>query len=86
MNILVSNLSTNVISDDLQQLFSLYGIVSFVAIVRDKRTGRSKGTAFVEMPQEAQAEQAIVALHLKELDGRIINVQEIKYKAGEFNN
>ena len=86
MNILVTNLSANIISDDLSQLFSVYGEVSFVAVVRDKKSGRSKGSAFVEMPLEAQAEQAILALHYKELDGQKITVQEIKYKAGEFNN
>jgi len=52
--------------------------------VRDRKSGRSKGSAFVEM--EAQAEQAILALNYIELDGQKITVQEIKYKAGEFNN
>jgi RNA recognition motif-containing protein len=86
MNILVSNLSVNVINDDLNKLFSLYGEVSFVVVVRDRKSGRSKGNAFVEMPQEAQGVQAILGLHQKEVDGTIISVQEIIYRAGEFNN
>jgi len=86
MNILVCNLSLNIISNDLRQLFAEYGEVSFVVVVRDKKNGRSTGTAFVEMPQEANAEQAIVALHQRELDGKQISVQQIGYKAGEFNN
>lgn len=86
MNILVSNLSANIINDDLNKLFSVYGEVSFVVVVRDRKSGRSKGNAFVEMPQENQGEQAILALHHKEFDGTIISVQEIEYKAGEFNN
>ena len=70
MNILVSNLSIDVISNDLHDLFSVYGEVSYIAIVRNKKSGRSMGTAFIEMPQEAQAVQAIMALNQKKLDGK----------------
>jgi len=86
MNILVSNLSSNVIDEDLKKLFSVYGEVSFIVVVRDRKTGRSKGNAFVEMPQGVQGEQAILGLHKMEMDGTIISVEEILYKAGEFNN
>ncbi len=86
MHILVSNLSKNVINDDLVQLFSAYGEVSFSAVVRDSKTGRSKGRAFIEMPYEAQAEQAISALNGTALDGKEMTVQKIEDKAGEFRN
>ena len=86
MHILVSNLSIDVINDDLIQLFSTYGEVSFSAVVRDKKNGRSKGRAFIEMPFEAQGEQAISALNGALLDGHEISVQKIEAKAGEFNN
>ncbi len=86
MHILVSNLSKNVINDDLVQLFSAYGEVSFSAVVRDSKTGRSKGRAFIEMPYEAQAEQAISALNGTALDGKEMTVQKIEDKAGEFKN
>ena len=76
----------NIISDDLEKLFSLYGEVSFSAVVRDRKTGRSKGRAFVEMPYEAQGYQAISALNGTEWDGSEITVQKIESKAGEFNN
>jgi RNA recognition motif-containing protein len=86
MNLRVTNLSLNVNEDDLEKLFSVYGEVGFLIIARDKTNGRSKGHAFVEMPVQAQAEQAILALHHKEVDGQMISVREIEYKAGEFNN
>jgi RNA recognition motif-containing protein len=86
MNILVSNLSANINSNDLVQLFATYGQVSFAVIVRDAKSGRSKGDAFLEMPNEAEAEQAISALNHQLLDGREMVVQEIAYKPGEFNN
>ncbi len=86
MHILVSNLSIDVISDDLTQLFSAYGEVSFSAVVRDKKNGRSKGRAFIEMPFEAQGEQAISALNGMVFNGKVLDVQKIEAKAGEFLN
>ena len=86
MNIHIYNLSLNIIEGDLSKLFSAYGDVSFVVIIRDQKNGRSKGNAFVEMPVQAQGEQAILALDHMEIDGQAITVREIEYKPGEFNN
>ena len=86
MNLRVTNLSLHVVENDLQKLFSKYGEVEFVMIERDKKTGRSQGNAYVEMPVQAQAVQAIRALDRSEIDGQTIAVYEIEYKAGEFNN
>jgi RNA recognition motif-containing protein len=86
MNIHIANLSVNVIDSDLVRLFSVYGVVDFVVIVRDKKSGRSKGNAFLEMPFNAQGEQAIRALHESDVDGLKISVHEIEYKAGDCKN
>ena len=86
MNIQITNLSTNIIEVDLSKLFSAYGKVSYVAIERDRISGRSKGMAYLEMPVQAQGEQAILALNNMEIDGLGISVREVEYKAGEFNN
>jgi RNA recognition motif-containing protein len=86
MNIHVSNLTTNIIETDLKKLFSAYGQVGFVVIVRDRAHDRSTGSAFVEMPVQRQGGQAIMALNKMEVDGQLINVREIEYKADEFNN
>lgn len=67
-------------------MFAVYGQVSYVAIVRDPENGRSKGTAYLHMPYEAQGEQAVLALHLSLFNGRTLTVQPIAYKAGEFSN
>jgi RNA recognition motif-containing protein len=86
MNIHVVNLSVNIIEKDLTDLFSVYGSVGFIVIVRDKKNGRSKGNAFVEMPNQPEGEQAILALQHTELDGQRISLREMEYRAGEFNN
>jgi RNA recognition motif-containing protein len=86
MNIHITNLSFNIIEGDLLKLFSVYGLVGHVVILRDRINGRSKGNAFVEMPIQAQGEQAILGLDRTELDGKKIGVREMEYRAGEFNN
>lgn len=74
----VGNLSYNVSSADLQELFAPYGNVQSAQVISDRDTGRSKGFGFVEMGTEAEANAAVNALHEHELDGRRLNVSEAK--------
>jgi len=46
----------------------------------DRETGRSRGFAFVEMENEAEADRAIQALNGYSLDGRALNVNEARPK------
>jgi RNA recognition motif-containing protein len=55
----VRNLSFLATEDDLRMLFSEAGTVAWIAFVRDRETGRSKGFAFVEMSSPAEAQKAI---------------------------
>jgi len=86
MDIHVTNLSKSIIAEDLKKLFSAYGLVGFVVIARDSKKGQSLGIAFIEMPHIFQAQQAVLALNNMKLDGMCICVNEIEYRAGEFNN
>jgi RNA recognition motif-containing protein len=78
MNIYVSNLGFSTQSEDLKKLFSTYGIVASVAIIMDKITNRSRGFAFVDMPENREAEKAILELNGVAVDGRVIKVNEAK--------
>lgn len=80
MNIYVSNLGFAVQVEDLKKLFAPYGIVASVAIIMDKFTNRSRGFAFVDMPESREAEKAILALNGVAVDGRVIKVNESKKK------
>ena len=80
VNIYVGNLSYEATQDDLRQAFEAHGQVSSVSIIMDKMTGRSRGFAFVEMPDKNQAEAAIRALNLQEVRGRAMTVNEAKPK------
>lgn len=78
MNIYVSNLGFSVQVEDLKKLFSNYGIVASVAIIMDKITNRSRGFAFIDMPENKEAELAILGLNGVAVDGRVIKVNEAK--------
>ncbi len=86
MNIYVGNLSFTASEDELRNLFEAYGTVESVTILKDKFTNRSRGFAFVEMPDVAQANAAIANLNGKDLDGRAINVSEARPKKENFSH
>ena len=74
----VGNLSYNVDSSELEQLFSQHGQVVSAQIINDRDTGRSKGFGFVEMANDAEADAAIAALNGQEHGGRALTVNEAK--------
>ena len=78
MNIYVGNLAYSVTEEDLQKLFGEFGEVGSVNIIIDKFTGRSKGFAFVEMPNNSQADEAIKALNGKLVQGRDMKVNQAR--------
>ena len=72
MNMYVGNLSYNVRESDLKE----YGTVDSVKLIIDRDTRRSKGFAFVEMPDNAEAQKAINELNGAEYAGRAMVVKE----------
>ena len=78
MKIYVGNLSFQTTEDGLREHFAEHGEVEEVAIITDRETGRSRGFAFVTMPDSGQANAAIEAINGTELDGRSLNVNEAR--------
>jgi RNA recognition motif-containing protein len=72
----VGNISFETTGDDLVQAFSQYGTVTSAQVVTDRDTGRSRGFAFVEMSDGAEA--AIQAMNGANLGGRTLTVNEAK--------
>ena len=72
------NLSYNVSSSDLDQMFGEFGTVQSAEVIMDRDTGRSKGFGFVEMQSDQDAQAAIQGLNLKEHDGRALTVNEAR--------
>jgi RNA recognition motif-containing protein len=78
MNIYVGNLSYNVSEENLRQAFGAFGQVSSATIVKDKYSGQPRGFGFVEMPDQAEAQEAIKNLNGKELLGKQMSVNEAR--------
>lgn len=57
--IYVGNLNKSTTEEEINTLFAQAGTVASVDLVKDKGTGKSKGFAFVSMPEQAEAEKAI---------------------------
>ena len=78
MNIYVGNLPYGVTEEELRTAFSEFGEISTVNVITDKFTGQSKGFAFVEMPNNSEADRAIKALNDNMMKGRKIKVNQAK--------
>jgi len=63
MKLLVRNLSRSTTEQEIRNLFSTHGSVTQCDLVLDQETGKSKGFAFVEMPNENEAKTALSTLH-----------------------
>jgi RNA recognition motif-containing protein len=74
MNIYIGNLSQNITEDNIRVLFSEFGNVENVKVIKDRFSGRIKGYGFIEMPNNSEADQAIKALNGSNVGGSIIKV------------
>jgi RNA recognition motif-containing protein len=74
----VGNMSYDMDSSGLQELFSAHGTVQSAEIISDRETGRSKGFGFVQMGSDENAKAAISALNGQEVGGRALTVNEAK--------
>jgi len=79
-NLFVGNMSFQTTEAELRSLFEPLGQIARLRIVTDRDTGRVRGFAFVEMPNDDEANKAIAALNGKELGGRALNVNEARPK------
>jgi RNA recognition motif-containing protein len=79
-NLFVGNMSFQTTEADLRALFEPFGQITRVHLAMDRETGRARGFAFVEMPNDAEATKAIAELDGKEFGGRNLKVNEARPK------
>lgn len=79
-NLFVGNMSFQTTEADLRALFAPFGTITRVHLAMDRETGRARGFAFVEMPNDAEAAKAIAGLDGKEVGGRNLKVNEARPK------
>ena len=81
MKLYVGNMNYRTTEDQLHELFSEHGEVQEVAVIMDRDTGRPRGFAFVTMPNDDEARNAIEAINGQEFDGRTLNVNEARERS-----
>lgn len=74
----VGNLAFSVTDDELMQAFTSFGTIASARVVMDRMTGRSKGFGFVEVEDDAQADEAINKMNGQTIAGRPVRVSEAK--------
>jgi RNA recognition motif-containing protein len=80
MKILVRNLERTVTEAEVLALFKQFGTVGSCTLVLDAETGKSKGFAFVEMPNAREAIKAIKGLNTLRVHGHGIRVKAAEDK------
>lgn len=76
--VFVGGLSWNIDDESLAEEFSRYGSVRHAKVVTDRETGKSRGFGFVTFDDAQAAQDAIVAMDGREIDGRQVRVNEAK--------
>jgi RNA recognition motif-containing protein len=81
-NVYVGNLPYTTNEQELESLFSQYGQIVSLNLIRDKETNRLKGFAFIEFSDKQQAADAVEKLNGHEFGGRTLNVSMARARTG----
>lgn len=81
MKLLIRNLARSTTEAEIQSLFEPFGVVQSCSLVKDKKTGESKGFAFIEMPKQGDAKAAMKSLNEKIIAGSKIRVKKAGNKS-----
>src|SRR5271163_4727626 len=71
-------MSIQTTESELTELFKPFGAITRIRVVMDRETGRARGFAFVEMPNDEEAAKAIAGLEGKDVGGRNLKVNEAR--------
>ncbi|XP_046884431.1 cold-inducible RNA-binding protein B-like isoform X4 [Hypomesus transpacificus] len=78
----VGGLSFDTNEQSLEDVFSKYGQISEVVVIKDRETQRSRGFGFVTFDNPDEAKDAMLAMNGKSLDGRQIRVDQAGKSGG----
>lgn len=78
----VGNLPFSSTEEQIQEWFAQIGVTpSGVNLIRDRFTGQSRGFAFVEVPNDEDADRAVNSLNGQNFGGRNLVVNEARPQA-----
>jgi cold-inducible RNA-binding protein len=76
----VGNLSKSTTQEELNVLFAQAGVVTATELIKDRKSGESKGFAFITMSAQEEAEKAISMFNAYDLSGKELKVSMAKPK------
>lgn len=85
MKLYVGNLAYSVGETELRDMFTTFGEIGSVELIKDRMSGQSKGFGFVEMPNNSEADVAIKALNGTMSGGRPLKVNQSQDKPNARN-
>lgn len=82
----VSNFDYSLTNSDLHTLFSTFGKIARVTVLKDRQTRKSRGVAFVQFISQEDAVKAAKQMHGKILNGRVLkaSIATDNGRAAEF--
>jgi RNA recognition motif-containing protein len=75
MDLYVSNLGDEITDESLRAIFATHGEVNSYQIIKHHLTGQSRGFAFIDMPNESEAQRA-----MEKIDGTVVNGRNVSVK------
>jgi len=76
MKLFVAGLPYDLYDEELEEIFEKFGTIASAKVAMDKETGKSRGFAFVDMPNETEAREAIEHLNDISLGKKPLVVKE----------
>ena len=74
----VGNLSKSTTQEELNGLFAQAGQVTAVEVIKERKSGQSRGFAFVTMSEQTEADQAISMFNAYSLSDHALKVSMAK--------
>jgi RNA recognition motif-containing protein len=82
MKIFIAGLPYDLDDAELEEFFEKFGAVASAKVAMDRDTGKSKGFGFVEMPNDAEAKDAIESLNGISLGKKPLVVKQAEDRPG----
>lgn len=82
MKLFVAGLPYDMDDAELTEFFEKFGNVASAKVTMDKVTGKSRGFAFVEMPNEEEAREAIEGLNNLGIGKKVMIVKPAEERRG----
>lgn len=82
MKLFVAGLPYDLFDEELEEIFEKFGTIASAKVAMDKETGKSKGFAFVDMPNDEEAREAIEHLNDISLGKKPLVVKQADERGG----